>query len=216
PKSVLIVPLKVNEEIYGVVEIASFKMFEDYEIEFVQKIAESIASTVSSVKINATTQKLLEESQEMTEQMRSQEEEMRQNMEELQATQEEMERGQGEAQSTMEAINSTASIIEFDESGTILNANDNFLDLLGYQKEEIVGESHRIFVNKEDKASDEYRQFWKELAGGRMKTGEFSRVGKGGKVVWLAENYAPIKGRDGNINKVMLVAMDISKFKTEA
>ncbi|QSE96606.1 PAS domain S-box protein [Fulvivirga lutea] len=213
PKSVLIVPLKVNEEIYGVVEIASFKMFEDYEIEFVQKIAESIASTVSSVKINATTQKLLEESQEMTEQMRSQEEEMRQNMEELQATQEEMQRGQSEAESTMEAINSSVAIIEFDEHGTILNANQNFLDLTGYFKDEIQGESHRIFVNKDDKASDEYRQFWKDLAAGRSKTGEFSRLGKGGKVVWLAENYAPIKGRDGSINKVMLVAMDISKFK---
>jgi transcriptional regulator with GAF, ATPase, and Fis domain len=86
PTSVLIVPLKVKRQIFGVVEIASFGQFQDFEIEFVQKIAESIASTISSVKINARTQRLLEESQEMTEQMRAQEEEMRQNMEELQAT----------------------------------------------------------------------------------------------------------------------------------
>lgn len=213
PKSVLIVPLKVNEEIYGVVEIASFTIFEDHEVDFVQKIAESIASTVSSVKINAKTQNLLEESQEMTEQMRSQEEEMRQNMEELQATQEEMERGQGEAQGMMDAINSSVAVAEFDLSGAIVNVNQNFLDITGYFKDELIGENHRILVTKEEKASDEYRQFWKDLANGQTKTGEFERLGKGGRDLFLAENYAPIKSRDGGISKVMLVANDVSKFK---
>jgi len=92
PSSVLITPLKLNEQVFGVVEVASFNVFQDFEIDFVKRMAESIASTISSVKVNARTQRLLEESQQMTEQMRAQEEEMRQNMEELQATQEEMAR----------------------------------------------------------------------------------------------------------------------------
>jgi PAS domain S-box-containing protein len=216
PKSVLIVPLKVNEEIYGVVEIASFKVFEDYEVEFVQKIAESIASTVSSVKINAKTQKLLEESQEMTEQMRSQEEEMRQNMEELQATQEEMQRGQAEAESTMEAINSSVAMIEFDADGYVINANQNFLDITGYYKDEVLGESHKLFASKDDKTSDTYKQFWKDLTLGIAKYGEFERVGKGGKTIQMVESYAPIKSRDGSVGKIMMVAVDVSKYTTKA
>jgi CHASE3 domain sensor protein/GAF domain-containing protein len=92
PSSLLIVPLQVNEQQCGVVEIASFKTFRQHEIEFVKKIAESIASTIATVRINQQTKKLLEDSQAMTEQLRAQEEEMRQNLEEMQATQEQLYR----------------------------------------------------------------------------------------------------------------------------
>ncbi len=92
PRSIIIVPLKINEEIFGIIEIASFKEYKDYEIEFIEKLSESIASTISSVRANEQTKNLLEESQQMTEELRAQEEEMRQNTEELQATQEELNR----------------------------------------------------------------------------------------------------------------------------
>ncbi|WP_238354584.1 PAS domain S-box protein [Fulvivirga marina] len=213
PKSILIVPLKVNEEIYGVVEIASFYAFEEHEIEFVEKIAETIASTVSSVKINAKTQSLLEESQEMTEQMRSQEEEMRQNMEELQATQEEMQRGQAEAENTMEAINQAVATVEFDPEGKIVNVNRNFLDLMGYSKDELVGEFHRIFVTKEEKTSDEYKLFWRDLSSGQVKEGEYMRIDKTGKARYLKESYAPIRNRDGSTAKIMMFTTDITEYK---
>ncbi len=96
PRNLLIVPLITNENIEGVIELASFKKMEEHEIRFIQAIGENIASAVRSVKTNQKTKELLSDSQQQTEEMRAQEEEMRQNMEELQATQEEMTRKQKE------------------------------------------------------------------------------------------------------------------------
>lgn len=210
PRSILIVPLKVNDQIFGVVEIASFNDFSENEVEFVEKIAESIASTISSVKVNARTQRLLEESQEMTEQMRSQEEEMRQNMEELQATQEEMQRSQAEAESTMDALNSSIAFMEFDLDGKILNVNQRCLDILHYKKDDLLGEYHRILVSKEEKGSEEYREFWRGLSAGNNVKGEFERISKLGEVKRLYESYAPIHHRDGSISRIMMFVYDIS------
>jgi len=149
PRSVLIVPLKVNDELHGVVEIASFREYEDFEIEFIERVCESIASTISSVKINERTQKLLQESTMMTEQMRAQEEEMRQNMEELQATQEKTQRDQADRETREKIVLSSTLVLELNKNFSIRNANDISKSVLGYTASELEGKSLRdMMVSK--------------------------------------------------------------------
>ncbi|AHM58717.1 gaf domain protein [Flammeovirgaceae bacterium 311] len=102
PTSLLIIPLIYNEQVVGVLELASFSEFKNHEQEFLMKVGESIASTIIAVKINERTSELLQNTHVQTEQLRAQEEEMRQNMEELKATQEEMYRKEKELQKQLE------------------------------------------------------------------------------------------------------------------
>lgn len=104
PKMVLVLPLAVNGEVQGVLELSCIEKLEDHVIEFLEKLAESIASTISNVRVNETTKVLLENSQKMSEELRAQEEELRQNQEEMQATQEELNRQLREAQNSKDEL----------------------------------------------------------------------------------------------------------------
>ncbi|MGB3585520.1 MAG: GAF domain-containing protein [Tunicatimonas sp.] len=217
PTSILIVPLLVNEKVYGIIELASFEDFKPYEIEFLQKIAESIASTISTVKVNARTQELLAESQEMTEQMQAQEEEMRQNMEELQATQEEVDRKTGEMKGRLDAIDESGiASIEFNMDGIITNANEAFLSLMEYQIEEVQGKHHRIFVDLDYAQSEEYEKFWEKLRDGHKQPGEYKRITKSGAEVYLRGYYICMKDKNNNPTRVIKYALDITELKKKS
>lgn len=146
PRSVLIVPLKLNDEIHGVIEMASFKVYEEFEIEFIERIAENIASTISSVKVNERTQNLLQESTMMTEQMRAQEEEMRQNMEELQATQEKIERDQLDRESKEKIVLSSTALIELNKGFVVKSANDVCKQIFNFSPSEMEGKMFKDFM----------------------------------------------------------------------
>ncbi len=106
------------------------------------------------------------------------------------------------------AINRSQAVIHFDLDGTVLDANENFLSVLGYTLEEIVGKHHSLFVEPAYKNSPEYTLFWEDLAAGKFQSDEFKRLGKGGKEVWIQATYNPILDSSGRPFKVVKFAMD--------
>ncbi|WP_430814260.1 PAS domain S-box protein [Carboxylicivirga sp. RSCT41] len=209
PRSILIVPLKTNDEVYGVLEMASFKDFAEFEVEFVEKIAESIALTISSVQNTIRTTKLLKETQNQAERMLQQEEELRQNLEEMQATQEESDRREVEMKGILEAIEHAAISSEFETDGTLINVNQNFLRTFRYNPEEIEGQNIKIFFFKDDVA--EMDQILTDLRNGHNFKGRVRRRTKMGDEIYLLTTYTPVIDHEGEIIKILSLENDITE-----
>ncbi len=110
----------------------------------------------------------------------------------------------------IDGINKLQAFIEFKMDGTIVTANDNFLNAMGYRLDEIKGQHHRIFAEESFARSSEYKDFWAKLNQGQSFSGEFKRIGKGDKIVWINATYFPIKDKNGRPYKVVKFATDIT------
>ncbi len=106
------------------------------------------------------------------------------------------------------AISKAQAVIEFNLDGTILSANENFCSTLGYTLDEIKGRHHSLFVDEEYRRSSEYKEFWHKLSNGEFHTGEFKRIARGGRVVWIQASYNPIFDMNGRAFKVVKYATD--------
>ncbi|MCP4600271.1 MAG: PAS domain S-box protein, partial [Proteobacteria bacterium] len=115
----------------------------------------------------------------------------------------------------IQGISESQAVIEFEMDGKIVNANDNFLNTVGYMIDEIKGKHHSMFVDSAYRASPEYRQFWDDLNRGITQQDEFKRFGKGGKEIWIQASYTPIKDMNGTPFRVVKYATDITEQKTQ-
>jgi methyl-accepting chemotaxis protein len=113
--------------------------------------------------------------------------------------------------SRLEALDRSQGVIEFALDGTILTANGNFCDALGYRLEEIRGQQHAQLVDPAYRDSEAYRAFWTALRNGTFQAGEFKRLGKGGREIWLQATYNPILGRDGRPVRIVKFASDVTE-----
>lgn len=216
PSCIIIVPLISNEEITGVMELASFTEFNQGKTEFLKKASEAIAASLISVKTTERIKRLLEDSQQRTEELRAQEEEMRQNMEELSATQEEMSRNSSEAENKIQAINESGiASMELALDGTILSANAAFLKLTGYQLSEIQNRHHRILMDEGIAMSSRYNEQWKEIISGEAQSGEFERVHKNGKRLITFESFSSIRDKYNKPKRILNLIIDLSKRNKE-
>jgi methyl-accepting chemotaxis protein len=115
-----------------------------------------------------------------------------------------------EAEGQLAAINKVQAVITFELDGTIRTANDNFLRTMGYSLEEIRGKHHSMFVEPAHRASNEYRAFWGKLARGEFDAGQYQRVAKGGRALWLQASYNPIFDSSGKPMHVVKYATDVT------
>jgi methyl-accepting chemotaxis protein len=119
----------------------------------------------------------------------------------------------GDAQAQIAAISRSKAVIEFGMDGTIITANKNFLDALGYRLEEIVGKHHSMFVPADERDGAKYREFWTALNRGEFQAAEFKRIGKGGREVWIEASYNPVLDSANKPIKVVKFATEITRKK---
>jgi len=208
PQNLLLVPLKLESEVLGVIELASLEAFENHQIQFIEEVAKNIALTLISVKVNEQTAQLLKQSQKQSEELATQEEEMRQNLEELQATQEEASRREAELAGVVSALSSNFLLAEYDIEGKFININQQFLDIFKTSKEQVIDKQHFAFYTDCFENYKQHADFWKELKAGRsQKRISILKINK--QEYKLSEIYTPIKDNNDKTYKVLNIAQEI-------
>lgn len=198
PNCIVIVPLKYNDQVTGVIEVASFQRLEPNQIKFLEKCAEAFASVIQSARVNQNVKQLLNESQQQTEELRSQEEEMRQNMEELQATQEQITRQLEEnskikvlLEAREKVLAQTTILSESDAFGTITYVNSKFVEVSRFREDELIGKGHNI-VRHPDMPKEIFKLMWSTIKKGEIFRGIIKNRRKDGSFYWVDAVIVPI------------------------
>ncbi len=226
PHALFICPLKVNGEIYGIIELASFREFEVYQLEFIEKVSESIAATIATVRVSLRTERLLEQTKLQTEELANQEEELRQNMEEMQTTQEEMKRREadmletltemerlqnismekdGEMRQLYQSVFESFNMVEFSPDAIITDINQLMIDSFeNTNRDHFIGQHLAAFIRKEAA-----QEAWQNVSQGKMYE-DVQQVTVGeGKCTIFKQKFIPICDHNENLKRVLLMAYPI-------
>ncbi len=205
PRSILIVPIKQEDRILGVIELASFNYFETHHIRFIEKIMESVAASLSSSKINQQTKELISKFESQSKEMAEQEEEMRQTIEELTATQEEASSRESELSAVIQAISNNVNFIELDSDFKVQNLNQNFSQLFDLQYEATFGKSLNDLILLNKAIFSDPSEAIKQLRNGD-EIDEINTYFINQKKVVIRDSYMPIKKSDGDVSKIIRIA----------
>ncbi len=212
PNSLLLIPLLTDNGLMGVIEIASFKPLEKYEIEFAETLSKSIASTLESVKINEKTIELLKESQKKSDELAQREKALQETMQEVSKAHETARRNEIEMRGILSGVDQTLMRAEYMPDGTFLNSNMVHRRVMGYDVEKMKGKNILEFIQDEEKES--FKLMWAEVASGKPYQITVKRKNKQTDAeLWLLNQYTPIKDDKGNVIKILYLAIDITEQK---
>ncbi len=212
PNNLLIIPLLTDNGLLGVIEIASFKELKEFEIEFSENLAKTIASTLESVKVNAKTVELLKESQKQSDELANREKVLQQTMEEVSKAHEIARKNEIETRGILSGVDQTLMRAEYTPSGRFINSNMVHRRVMGYDIEKMKGKNILEFIQDEEKAA--FKKMWDDVASGRPYQITVLRKNKQtGADVWLLNQYTPIKDDAGNVIKILYLAIDITEQK---
>lgn len=211
PRCIVLMPLLYNDELQGVIELASFQVWNDYEINFLKRIAEYLASTLSGLKVTQQTRKLLEKADHLNQELNNRSEEMRLNMEELRATQEEIERKNLEFTGLYLAVNQTMVTADITNDGIILKVNSNFSSLFELQVDSFEGKYLHEFLNSNN-SDINFLKILDKVSKGESFEGVFltnSLIDN----KWISGTFSPMKDESQKVVRILFLATDISKEK---
>jgi methyl-accepting chemotaxis protein len=213
PNCILLVPLKMGEDIKGVMELATVRLLRPFEIDFVESLADSITSSLLAVQTSERTAELLKQSQAQADTLKSQEAVMLENMKQLEQAQEESSNKESEISGILNAINQSSLMAELGLNGRFSSLNDRFLMLLESHHDQVVGKLHSEFAQV-DPYSDEYKEFWASLREGKSNSNVEMYKLFSGKEIWLQQTFTPIINNEGKVYKVLNIAVDITETRT--
>ncbi len=216
PRYLLIEPLVWNDKVFGIVEIASFKRLEDYKIQFVQRVAENIATTISTMESNLRTEQLLKETQAQADRLLVQEEQVRNNMDALKLAQEERAKQAEIFISFTNTVNHTLMRADYNTDGNLIYANTRFLKKLGFSgNREVEGKHISMFINEKDHSW--FNTLWVQLSkGGRHFEGYMKHETKLGQDLWTMATYTSVRSDDGSVEKILFLAIDSTEQKKQS
>ncbi|HDS08392.1 MAG TPA: PAS domain S-box protein [Bacteroides sp.] len=216
PDFLVIEPLVWNGEVFGIMEIASFKRMEEYKLQFIRRVAENIATTISTMESNLRTEQLLGETREQADQLARQEEKLRQQMDTLELTQREAAMQAEKFISFTNTVNHTLMRADYDTEGRLIYANTRFLKKMGYSgNREVEGKHISMFINEKDRAW--FDTLWERLAGGgRHFEGYMKHETRLGQDLWTIATYTCMRRDDGSVEKILFLALDSTEQKKQS
>lgn len=214
PSNISIIPIFYQEKINSVIELGFMKQPEEYVIEFIERLGDNVGSWIDAALVNSRTVELLKISGDQTKKLEEKELELNTKVEELEKIQAETAQQNAEFRSLVNAVNNTVMTVEYTLEGILLNSNETYEKIMGYNPEDIKG-ANVLDLVKEKEQKEDLLNIIKQVGEGKSIKRQVKRNTKSGNEKWLSATYTPYFDKDEKITKVLFFAHDITEMKTE-